>query len=269
VIGTGAGGIRLEGSVAMTVRNSIVANNTGGTVAASLGYNLLGNLIPSIGPGDHIVNDVKLGPLQDNGGPTQTHALLPGSPAIDQGASSGSSTDQRGFPRPLDDLAIANVMGGDGADIGAFELSRPPPPPTATPTHTPIPPSNTPTFTSVPGAPTLIPTQTSVATASSTVPPGATATETPSVTTPTATATSFGPTPTATPTLGSPACIGDCNGDGAVSVNELVIGVGIALEQRPVGDCLAIDKDGNQAADITELVVGVNNALNDCPMSQP
>ena len=63
-----------------------------------------------------------LGPLQDNGGPTWTHAPLSGSPAIDQGKSFGLTTDQRGQPRPFDIASIANASGGDGSDIGAFEL---------------------------------------------------------------------------------------------------------------------------------------------------
>ena len=64
--------------------------------------------------------DPKLGRLQDNGGGTHTHALLDGSPALDQGESSGASTDQRGVARPFDS-SIANAAGGDGADIGAYE----------------------------------------------------------------------------------------------------------------------------------------------------
>jgi hypothetical protein len=66
--------------------------------------------------------DARLGPLQDNGGPTFTMALLPGSPAIDQGVSQGLSTDQRGMPRTADQPNISNASGGDGTDIGAFEL---------------------------------------------------------------------------------------------------------------------------------------------------
>ena len=59
--------------------------------------------------------DPKLGPLANNGGPTLTIALLPGSPAIDAGDdSSAPPTDQRGFPRPA----------GPAADIGAFEMAR-------------------------------------------------------------------------------------------------------------------------------------------------
>src|SRR5207248_9403932 len=61
--------------------------------------------------------DPKIGPLQNNGGPTLTIALLPTSPAIDQGSVSGLTTDQRGRPRPIDNPAIPNALGGDGSDI--------------------------------------------------------------------------------------------------------------------------------------------------------
>jgi len=70
---------------------------------------------------DLVQTDPKLGPLQDNGGPTWTHALLPGSPAIDQGNSFGLNTDQCGCVRPVNFLGIPNANGGDGSDIGAFE----------------------------------------------------------------------------------------------------------------------------------------------------
>lgn len=64
------------------------------------------------GGGDIRNTDPLLGPLGDNGGPTQTHALLPGSPAINAGEDEGgSATDQRGFLR----------VGTD--DIGAFEFT--------------------------------------------------------------------------------------------------------------------------------------------------
>ena len=53
-----------------------------------------------------------LGPLADNGGPTQTHALLPGSPAINAGASNGLAGHHRGFPP----VGIR--------DIGALEFQR-------------------------------------------------------------------------------------------------------------------------------------------------
>ena len=49
-------------------------------------------------------------------------ALLYNSPAIDQGKSFGLAADQRGHERPFDAANIANATGGDGSDIGAFEL---------------------------------------------------------------------------------------------------------------------------------------------------
>ena len=63
--------------------------------------------------GDQVVGDVKLGPLANNGGPTQTHALLGGSPAIDAVVSGcpPPATDQRGVTRPT----------GLRCDAGAFE----------------------------------------------------------------------------------------------------------------------------------------------------
>ena len=63
-----------------------------------------------------------IGPLQLNGGPTPTHRLLPGSPAINQGDSFGVHTDQRGDRRPFHFPGVPNAPGGDGSDIGAFEL---------------------------------------------------------------------------------------------------------------------------------------------------
>ncbi len=96
--------------------------------ATSLGYNLSsddgGGFLTATG--DQINTDPKLGPLQNNGGPTFTHALLRGSPAIDKGKNfSGSATDQRGRPRTYDNPAIPNAAGGDGTDIGAFEFIPP------------------------------------------------------------------------------------------------------------------------------------------------
>lgn len=69
--------------------------------------------------------DPLLGALQDNGGSTLTHALLPGSPAIDRGYSFGIHRDQRGEPRPVNFQHIPNANGGDGSDIGAVEIAVP------------------------------------------------------------------------------------------------------------------------------------------------
>ena len=82
---------------------------------------------PYLAAGGDIRNtDPKLDTLKNNGGPTQTLALLAGSPAIDQAISS-LPTDQRGFVRPVDNLSIANAAGGDASDIGAFEVQVVPP----------------------------------------------------------------------------------------------------------------------------------------------
>jgi hypothetical protein len=65
--------------------------------------------------------DPLIGPLQMNGGFTPTHALLPQSPAIDQGDCFKIHADQCGHKRPYNKLD-PNAVGGDGSDIGAFEL---------------------------------------------------------------------------------------------------------------------------------------------------
>ncbi len=120
-----------------TTRNSIFANNTntnlrvlsenGGTATImSLGYNLTTGAGSGLlnATGDQLNANPLLGPLANNGGPTPTHALLAGSPAQDKGQSSGSTTDQRGNPRPFDDPALQNATDGNGADIGAFEQGQ-------------------------------------------------------------------------------------------------------------------------------------------------
>ncbi len=74
--------------------------------------------------GDLVNTNPQLLALADNGRPTKTLALAPGSPAIDKGASLGLTSDQRGVMRPIDFPSIpdSTAPGSDGADIGAFEL---------------------------------------------------------------------------------------------------------------------------------------------------
>lgn len=60
-----------------------------------------------------------------------------------------------------------------------------------------------------------------------------------------------------------PACVGDCNGDGTVAINELITGVTVALGQ-PVSSCPAFDANADGAVAINELVTAVNNALVGC-----
>lgn len=70
-------------------------------------------------------------------------------------------------------------------------------------------------------------------------------------------------TPTSTP--GPVGCAGDCNGDGAVSINELIQGVNIALGNAATQTCAAFDRDGNGQVAVNELIAGVNSALGGCP----
>jgi len=115
-------GIGFWPSARLALKNTILANNTLGNCQAAVtsqGNNLDDDGSCGLsGPGDLSKVDPKLGPLADNGGPTPTHALLAGSPAIDAGSSINCpATDQRGIQRPRD---------GDGngtyvCDIGAFE----------------------------------------------------------------------------------------------------------------------------------------------------
>ncbi len=143
-IGTGGGIYFRFNSVEPLLRNTIVAGNyrggatstTGDDIDRLAGYSLdVSSSFNLIGTGDGGltggVNSNRvgvaspgLGPLQNNGGPTETHALLEGSPAIDKGDNFGLTTDQRGFLRPFDVGSIPNASGG--SDIGAYELTATP-----------------------------------------------------------------------------------------------------------------------------------------------
>jgi len=125
------------------LKNTIVAGDSGincSGVLASLGHNLSSDASCGFsGPGDLNNTNPLLGPLQDNGGPTKSHALLSGSPAIDAGDNAGSpSTDQRGVLRPQDGNSDGNAV----VDIGAYEVVGSGPPHTLT--ITPPGPSGTP-----------------------------------------------------------------------------------------------------------------------------
>jgi hypothetical protein len=61
-------------------------------------------------------------------------------------------------------------------------------------------------------------------------------------------------------------CVGDCNGDGMVSIDELILGVNIALGSATLDQCPSFDADGDGMVGINELVTAVNNALNGCPI---
>ena len=124
----GGGGIWSGGI--MTLQNTILVGNSSDFATAdcigsidSLGYNLLGNTSGCIftpSNGDLIGVDPMLDLLQNNGGSTFTHALLPGSPAIDAGNPAGC-TDQDGNLLTTDQRGVARPQ-GTHCDIGAFEL---------------------------------------------------------------------------------------------------------------------------------------------------
>lgn len=132
----GAAGIDVTGGVesgnGVWLSNSIVARNSGpdlskaaeSYLAASFSLigdgtgsgitNENGNLVGNVNPYPEPI-DPLLGPLTKNGGPTVTHALLPGSPAIDTGTSENCpATDQRGVARPQ----------GSACDMGSFEREQ-------------------------------------------------------------------------------------------------------------------------------------------------
>ncbi len=127
----GGGGINTSGILAPVLTHTIVANNQhaldlgppidndiGGSVTAD--WSLIEAIVGTITGNNNIIQDPQLGPLQNNGGPTFSHALLPGSPAIDMGDPAAAAgvggvpvADQRGG-------LYTRVYGGR-IDIGAFE----------------------------------------------------------------------------------------------------------------------------------------------------
>ena len=126
------GGIFNSNNGTFNFQNSILAGNfetldfvltpgeCDGTIN-SIGSNLMTMADCTVSGSAPIIGNPNIGPLKNNGGPTQTHALLAGSPAIDAGNTGGCrdefgvllTTDQRGFNRP----AL-------GCDLGAFELRQ-------------------------------------------------------------------------------------------------------------------------------------------------
>ncbi|MGB7537376.1 MAG: right-handed parallel beta-helix repeat-containing protein [Anaerolineales bacterium] len=129
----------------LSVINTIVADNSGGNCEGAItsgGHNLdTRSTCGFSGPGDISDMNAVLGPLQDNGGETKTHALPNNSPALEAGDDATcQKNDQRGVSRPQ----------GLHCDMGAFEAENPvtatPPSVTITPrrSHTP---TDTPTAT--------------------------------------------------------------------------------------------------------------------------
>ena len=133
----GEGGGILNSRATATLQGSIIANSTGGDCYYASGSMFVSNggsaaddtSCSLSGPSDLNGANPLLGPLANNGGPTQTMALQPNSPAIDRVPTTlcpPPSTDQRGVTRPQ----------GPACDSGAYELvgASPTPTPTATAT---------------------------------------------------------------------------------------------------------------------------------------
>jgi hypothetical protein len=116
--------------------NTILADNDSSTINPNYrlaprddGYNYIGTFDGGCGWGATsragtipIPLHPLLGPLAQNGSGIPTHATTMTSPVTDAGSSFGQASDQRGAPRAYDFVSIPNFAGGDGTDIGAFEL---------------------------------------------------------------------------------------------------------------------------------------------------
>jgi hypothetical protein len=137
------GGLLNFGPAPVNLEDTFVVNSTltGGNFASpfgggfvSLGNNLSDDPATSgffvVANGDIV--DTKapltLGDLEDNGGPTKTYALLPGSPAIDAGDDAIGSQPTLANPNGFDQRGFNRIVGAH-SDIGAFELGGLPPPP--------------------------------------------------------------------------------------------------------------------------------------------
>jgi hypothetical protein len=127
--GSGGGIARVNGSGLIDSESSILQGNsamtgpdiftTGPVSAKTTAFGFIDGISTYINKGGNLIGqNIMLGPLADNGGPTKTHAPLPGSPLIGGGSNSASlTTDQRGAPR--------EYLTAD-PDIGALEVQPPP-----------------------------------------------------------------------------------------------------------------------------------------------
>jgi hypothetical protein len=124
----------VAGGSGATFTSTIVSNPLGGgkncgAGVLSGGFNIeSANTCGFNAPTDQVSTNPLLDPagLADNGGPTQTIGLQHGSPAIDRGlAGLGETADQRGRTRPVEVAEVPNAAGGDGTDVGAYEVQLP------------------------------------------------------------------------------------------------------------------------------------------------
>ena len=114
--------------------------------------------------------------------------------------------------------------------------------------------------------PTVTPSPTPTATALSTLVTTAAATLTPPAS-PTIVPVTQTRLPTPTGTVLPAACSGDCNGDGMVTVDELLRGVNSALGNQPTSECPSFDRSGDGVITVDEIILGVKLALDGCPQT--
>lgn len=196
------------------------------------------------------------------GTPTDTPTITPTATATDTRSETPTATPTDTPMITPTDTATNTPTQTPTATPTGTATNTPTVTPTGTATDTPtITPTDTPTDT-----PTQTPTATPTGTPTDTpmVTPTGTATGTPTIT-PTDTPTNTpAATPTATPTSTPVVCVGDCEGDGEVSIDDLITGINIALGLLPVSDCPALANMGGMVT-ITQLIQGVDNSLNGCP----
>ncbi len=212
-------GLWVDDEARLVVRNSIVAGNAAdcsGVVELG-GFNIVGSDGCDSSPTetDRVGVDPLLGPLQDNGGPTQTMAPLDGSPALDGGAEGEAGVcpalDQRGVLRPQ----------GSGCDAGAVER--------------------------------LTACGDGVLDVGEACDDG-----------------NLAAGDCCSPTCRfSEVLFGDCDGNGRVTVSDLVLAVGFATQRRIPIDCRAADRDGDLSIGIAELIAAVRNALDGVQLECP
>ena len=134
----GGGGISASENHPVRLEDTIVAGNSADAGGADLdgpieaAFNLIGSpsgatLTETVAGSNLIGVDPQLGPLQNNGGPTETMAITASSPAVNRGGG-GLGADQRGQPRPVayPGVPFSAAAGANGADIGAYELQSSP-----------------------------------------------------------------------------------------------------------------------------------------------
>jgi hypothetical protein len=201
-------------------------------------------------------NAVTFGQLTGGGGPVSLDGKLVvttvGSPAIGSSWPIISGASRSGQFATLDFRSNNYDVQYTSTGVTLMALATPTPTPTSTSTPTA---TDTPTATRT-KTPTATPTNTPTYTwtNTSTATPTRTPTATPSVTA----------TATATTTPPAISCVGDCDGSGDVTIDELIRGVNIALGTAGLDTCPEFDADHSGTVSVDEIILAVNNALLGC-----